>query len=74
MDSLETKRSERISNNMKRSDITYTLIILLLFFLLIKERLEQPKTDLPEEYELITPDTPIEGQYKDGVLIIKFKH
>lgn len=35
---------------------------------------EKPATDLPEEYELITPDTPIEGQYKDGVLIIKFKH
>lgn len=36
--------------------------------------IEKPTTDLPEEYELITPDTPIEGQYKDGVLIIKFKH
>ena len=36
--------------------------------------IDKPKTDLPEQYELITPNTPIEGQYKDGVLTIKFKH
>lgn len=35
---------------------------------------QRPAIDLPEEYELITPDIPIEGQYKNGVLIIKFKH
>lgn len=35
---------------------------------------QRPAIDLPEEYELITPNTPIQGTYKDGTLIIEFRH
>lgn len=35
---------------------------------------KQPKVELPEEYKLITKDTPIQGYYRNDSLIIEFKH
>jgi hypothetical protein len=36
---------------------------------------QQPqKVDLPEEYKLITKDTPIQGYMRGDTLVIEFKH
>lgn len=32
------------------------------------------KVDLPEEYKLITKDTPIQGYMRGDTLVIEFKH
>jgi len=53
------------------------IVILFLTFIilvLVIIKIDSPQIDLPEEYELITPNTPIQGTYKDGTLIIEFKH
>lgn len=37
--------------------------------------LHKPKVDLPEEYKLITKDTPIRGHFdKDSTLVIEFNY
>ncbi len=52
------------------------LIGLIIGALTMKSDLDNnSKTDLPEEYKLITKDTPIRGcMNKDSVLVIEFVH
>lgn len=59
---------------MKTIYLTIIAGLTVAFTVVLLALLNKPKVDLPEEYELITPNTPIEGEYKDGVLVLKFKH
>lgn len=51
-----------------------TIILIVLLSLSILHNITSPKIDLPEEYELITKDAPIQGYYKNNTLVIEFKH
>lgn len=35
---------------------------------------DKPITDLPEEYQLITENTPIKGHFEGKTLVIEFDH
>ena len=35
---------------------------------------DNPTIDLPEEYQLITNDTPIKGHFEGKTLVIEFNH
>ena len=60
---------------MKRNDNLYAFIIgalvsgIIVFITMVSNK---PKVDLPEEYMLITEDTPIKGYYKNDTLHIYF--
>lgn len=51
--------------------ISWILIAVLAFYAGASHR---QKVDLPEEYKLITPQTPIRGYYKNDTLHIEFVH
>lgn len=52
------------------------IIIVLIFALaaILHKVNNTPKVDLPEEYQLITKDTPIQGHFEGKTLVIEFKH
>lgn len=54
--------------------ISVTIILIVLLSLSILHNIRSPKIDIPEEYKLITKDTPIQGYYKNNTLVIEFKH
>lgn len=61
---------------MKKEKIIEVFLITLIAVIVTRVYIHYttPTTDLPEEYELITPDTPIQGEFKNGTLTIEFKH
>ena len=60
---------------MKISIITIVINTLLCSIILAVVDNKRKQVDLPEEYKLITKDTPIQGYYdKDSVLHIEFNH
>lgn len=48
--------------------------IIGLIILSLYEHYTEPKVDLPEEYKLITKDTPIRGHFEGETLVIEFVH
>ena len=62
---------------MKESSIVIILVtymVTVLLAMIFIPRQTTPKVDLPEEYQEITKDTPIQGYFRGDTLVIEFKH
>lgn len=53
---------------------TIILLVGIILGVLFNYNLATPKVDLPEEYQLITEDTPIKGHFEGKTLVIEFNH
>lgn len=60
--------------NKMKNIIMFIIGMLIGHLIITIEHYTEPKVDLPEEYKLITKDTPIRGHFEGETLVIEFVH